>query len=199
MPPGEGAPPEPTFFATPADFRAWLEANHQTAPEILVGFYKKKTGLSSMTWSESVDQALCFGWIDGRGGSFGDHAHAIRFTPRRAGSTWSLVNVNKVEKLMAEGLMREAGLRAFEARKEAKTGVYSFEQGDIALSPEDEALIAANEAAWENWQKFPPGYRKAATWWIVSAKQAGTRSRRLQTLIEDSANGLRIKHLRRNG
>lgn len=199
MPPGEGAPPEPTFFATSAGFRAWLEANHDSASELLVGFHKKGSGIPSLTWPESVEHALRFGWIDSIRRSFGPDSYTIRFTRRRAGSTWSAVNIRMAERLIAEGRMHENGLRAFEAGKQETSRIYSFEQGEIALSAEDEARIAANPAAWEQWQKFPPSYRKQATWWVLSAKQAATRSRRLLTLIEDSANGMRLKHLRRNG
>jgi uncharacterized protein YdeI (YjbR/CyaY-like superfamily) len=188
---------EPRFFATSADFRVWLEANHASAPELLVGFHKKGSGLPSMTWPESVEQALCFGWIDGIRRTLDETAYTIRFTPRRPGSTWSAVNIRTVERLTAEGLMHEPGLRAFEAGKKEHSRTYSFEQGEIALSTEDEARIAANPAAWEQWQKFPPSYRKQATWWVISAKRAETRTRRLQQLIEDSARGERLAHMRR--
>lgn len=183
---------EPVFFANPGEFHTWLEQNHTTAPELLVGYYRKGSGKPSMTWAESVEQALCFGWIDGVRRSVGDDAYSIRFTPRRPKSNWSLVNVRTVERLIAEGRMTETGLRAFEARGEATTGTYSFEQGEVALTAEDEALIRANPDAWTQWQKFPPSYRKQASWWVVSAKQAATRSRRLQQLIDDSARGERI-------
>jgi len=188
---------EPTFFATPADFRAWLEANHTSATELLVGFHKKGSGLPSITWPESVEQALCFGWIDGIRRTIDETSYTIRFTPRRQGSTWSVINIRLVERLTAEGLMREPGLRAFQARTGANSGVYSFEQDNVALSREDEDRIAANPAAWDQWHKFPPSYRKQATWWVISAKRPETRSRRLQRLIEDTAHGKRLAHLRR--
>lgn len=185
---------EPVFFANPGEFRAWLQEHHESEPELLVGYYKKRSGKPSMTWAESVEQALCFGWIDGVRRSVGEDAYSIRFTPRRRGSNWSLVNVRLGEKLTAEGLMTEAGQRAFEAR--TTSGTYSFEQDNVALSDEDEAVIRANPKAWTQWQQFPPSYRKQATWWVVSAKQPATRSRRLQQLIEDSARGQRIAPLR---
>jgi uncharacterized protein YdeI (YjbR/CyaY-like superfamily) len=188
---------EPRFFATPDELRAWFEANHASEPELLVGFHKKASGMPSITWPESVEQALCFGWIDGIRRSYGETSYTIRFTPRRRGSTWSAVNIRLVERLIAEGLMLEPGIRAFEARKSENSAVYSFEQGDVALSPEDEALIAANPDAWEQWQKFPPSYRKLATWWVISAKRPDTRSRRLQQLIEGSASGERVGPWRR--
>ncbi len=188
---------DPIFFATPAEFRQWLHANHETETELYVGFYKKSSGLSSLTWQEAVEQALCFGWIDGIRRTIDSVSYTNRFTPRKRNSHWSLINVQSVERLTAAGQMYPAGLAAFEARKTANTGNASFEQGNVALSPEDEALIAANPAAWENWQAFPPGYRKQATWWVTSARLAATRSRRLQQLIEDASRGERIAPLRR--
>jgi uncharacterized protein YdeI (YjbR/CyaY-like superfamily) len=188
---------DPVFFATPADFRAWLEANHSSTPELLVGFHKKGSGIPSLTWPESVEQALRFGWIDGIRRSLGPHSYTIRFTPRRPRSTWSAVNIRIAERLIAQGQMHEGGLRAFQAGREETSRIYSFEQGEIALSADDEAHIAANPAAWNQWQKFPPSYRKQATWWVISAKRPETRSRRLQQLIEDTARGERLAHLRR--
>ncbi|HEX2149602.1 MAG TPA: YdeI/OmpD-associated family protein [Actinomycetota bacterium] len=189
---------DPIFFATPADFRAWLEENHQTADEVVVGYYKKKAGKPSMSWSESVDQAPCFGWIDGKGKSLGDEAHTIRFTPRRPRSNWSEVNIKKVEELTKAGLMRPAGLAAFEKREEARSGVYSYEQRHLAtLTEEQEAEFKANPAAWEWFNAAAPSYRKAAIFWVASAKREETRTRRLQQLIDDSAAGLEVPPLRR--
>lgn len=189
---------DPIFFATPADFRAWLEENHQTADEVVVGYYKKKAGKPSMTWSESVDQALCFGWIDGKGKSLGDEAHTIRFTPRRPRSNWSEVNIKKVEELTKRGLMRPAGLAAFEKREEARSGVYSYEQRHLAtLTEEQEAEFKANPAAWEWFNAAAPSYRKAAIFWVASAKREETRTKRLRQLIDDSAAGLEVPPLRR--
>lgn len=189
---------EPTFFPSPAEFRAWLEENHETAGEVLVGFYKKKAGKPSMTWSESVDQALCFGWIDGKGRSLGDEAHTIRFTPRRPKSNWSAINIAKVARLTEAGLMRPAGLAAFEKREEARSGVYSYEQRHLAkLTPEQEAEFRANPEAWEWFQATAPSYRKTAIFWVTSAKRPETVAKRLRQLIDDSAAGLEVPPLRR--
>jgi uncharacterized protein YdeI (YjbR/CyaY-like superfamily) len=150
-----------------------------------------------MSWSEAVDQALCFGWIDSRANSIDEDHYMQRFTPRKPGSNWSKVNVEKVAKLTRDGRMRPAGLAAFEQRTGDKTGVYSFEQADAALPPEYEERLRANEAAAEYFDQKPPWYRRTATHWVVSAKREETRLRRLAQLIEDSANGLDIKPLRR--
>jgi uncharacterized protein YdeI (YjbR/CyaY-like superfamily) len=187
---------KPIFFATPEEFRAWLEENHETATELLVGFHKKGSGKPSITWPESVEQALCFGWIDGVRRSLGDESYTIRFTPRKPSSTWSRVNLEKVEELGRRGLMRPAGLRAYDERREAKTGIYSYEQREAAELPaEYEERLRANPAAWEFWTARPPSYRKAAVWWVVSAKREETRERRLRTLIEDSENGRTVAPL----
>ncbi len=188
--------PKPKFFATPAKFRAWLEAHHATAKELLVGYYKVSTGKPSMTWPESVDEALCFGWIDGVRHSLGDEAYAIRFVPRRPTSIWSAINVAKVKALTAAGKMRPAGLRAFAKRTAAKTGVYSFERNAAAvLAPDQEARLRANAKATAFFTAQAPWYQRAAIHWVISAKQAATRERRLQTLIADSAAGRRIRSL----
>jgi uncharacterized protein YdeI (YjbR/CyaY-like superfamily) len=191
---------EPTFFATPEDFRAWLEEHHESASELLVGFYKVRTGIPGMTWSQSVDEALCFGWIDGKGKRIDDKSHTIRFTPRRKGSIWSAVNVAKVAKLTEEGRMRPAGLAAFEARREDRTAVYSFERDNPArFSPEHEAQLRAHAVAREFFENQAPWYRRAATHWVTSAKRPDTRDRRMASLIEDSAAGRRIRSLARPG
>jgi uncharacterized protein YdeI (YjbR/CyaY-like superfamily) len=188
------------FFATPAEFRAWLEEHHETATELLVGYHRKATGKPSMSWEESVEQALCFGWIDGIRRSLGDEAYTIRFTPRKPRSTWSAVNVAKVEELKRRGLMRPAGLRAYELRTEERTGIYSYERLEAAaFSPEQEARFRANEAAWEWFQSRPPSYRRPATHWVVSAKREDTRRRRLETLIACSAEGRKVPPLARPG
>ncbi len=190
---------EPMFFATAADFRAWLEANHATAGEILVGFHKVGTGRPSMTWPESVDQALCFGWIDGVRRSLGSDSYVIRFTPRKAASTWSRVNVTKAKALIRLGQMTPAGLAAFECRSDERTGVYSFESGPKALAPDQEAEFKRNRQAWSWFQGQAPSYRRTAIHWVLSAKRAETRRSRLETLIGDSAAGRKIKPLRRPG
>ena len=152
--------------------------------------YKKHTGKRAMSWSEAVDQALCFGWIDGRANAIDEDRYMQRFTPRRPGSNWSKINIEKVARLTDEGRMRPAGVRAFEARKEDRSGVYSFEQRDEAKLPEEyEQRIRANAAAWEYWEARPPGYRKTATFWVMSAKREETRERRLGQLIGCSAEG----------
>jgi uncharacterized protein YdeI (YjbR/CyaY-like superfamily) len=192
--------PEPTFFATPADFRRWLERHHRSESVLLVGFYKKDSGRPSVTWPESVAEALCFGWIDGVRRRVDDESYSIRFTPRKPGSTWSKVNLEKTRELIESGRMRPAGLRALEERDPENSGTYSYEQRDAArLSPEAEARFRADTEAWSFFQSQPPGYRKTATFWVVSAKRAETRARRLETLIEDSASRRRIGPLRREG
>ena len=162
-----------------------------------MGYWKKHTAKPSLTWSEAVDQALCFGWIDGRVNRIDDESHMQRFTPRRPGSNWSKVNVEKVAKLTEAGLMRPAGLAAFEKRTDAKTGVYSFEREDAQLSPEFEERLRANPAAAEYFDSRPPWYRRTAAHLVMSAKREDTRERRLERLIGDSAAGRDIKELRR--
>jgi uncharacterized protein YdeI (YjbR/CyaY-like superfamily) len=178
---------KPVFFASPSEFRSWLERHHDTTSEVLVGFYKKASGRPSITWPEAVEQALCFGWIDGVRKSLDDTRYTIRFTPRTARSTWSAVNIKKANELIESGLMQPAGLEAFKKRTEAKSGIYSYEQRHAAQFDEtQEAQFRANKKAWDFFQSKPPSYRKAATWWVVSAKKEETRLRRLAKLIEDS-------------
>jgi uncharacterized protein YdeI (YjbR/CyaY-like superfamily) len=188
--------PEPIFFSSPQEFYDWLEEHHETESEVYVGFYKTHTGKRAMTWSESVDQALCFGWIDGRTNAIDEDRYMQRFTPRRPGGNWSKINVEKVAKLKEAGLMRPAGLAAFERRTEERTGVYSFER-DTQLAPEYDARLRANRAAAEYFESRPPWYRRTAIHLVMSAKREETRERRLAQLIEDSANGVDIKQLRR--
>lgn len=185
------------FFATPAEWAAWLEEHHGKRSELLVGFYKRDSGKPSMTWHESVDVALCFGWIDGVRRRIDDQSYSIRFTPRKATSIWSAVNCRRVGELKKQGLMRPAGLKAFEAREKTRSGVYSFEQQEVQFSPEQERRLRAAKPAWEFFEARPAWYRKAATWWVVSAKQEKTRERRLAQLIEDSENGRTLAHLTR--
>lgn len=184
-------PLQPTYFPTAADFRRWLETHHEAAPELLVGFWKKGTGKPSIDWPQARDQALCFGWIDGLRKSLGDDAYTIRFTPRRKGSIWSKVNVERFEALKADGLMTSAGERAYEENK-GKSGLYAYERELAALGPEDEAKFRKNKAAWADWEKRPPGYRKVVLHWVTSAKKPETRARRLAILIESSAKGEKI-------
>lgn len=192
--------PEPTFFATPAAFRRWLAKHHATAEELWVGFHRTATGRPSITWPQSVDEALCFGWIDGVRRTLDAERYVIRFTPRKRRSTWSLVNTRRAEALIRDGRMQPAGLRAFEARDAARSGIYSFEQRETArLDAAAEARFRAAAAAWRFWEAQPAGYRKIAAYWVVSAKREDTRARRLDTLIADSAAGRRIAPLRRPG
>ncbi len=190
--------PEPLFFETQAEFRAWLERNHASADELHVGFYKKAAKVPSIVWEEARDEALCFGWIDGRLNRIDERSHMIRFTLRRTGSIWSKVNVARFEALEAEGAMTDAGRAAYAGRREDRTGVYSFERETEAVLPDEfEKLLRANQAASEFFDAQPPGYRRTAIHLVISAKRAETRERRMQQLIDDSAAGLRIKQLRR--
>jgi uncharacterized protein YdeI (YjbR/CyaY-like superfamily) len=184
-----------TFFATSEKFRAWLAKHHDSAPELWVGFWKVGTGKPSITWPQAVDQALCYGWIDGVRRSLGDESYRIRFTPRRAGSTWSNVNVARVAELTKAGLMTPAGLAAYERRMPEKTGRYAYEREHATFDAAQEKAFRANAAAWAFWQAQPPWYRRNATFWVVSAKRQETRDRRFATLVEDSAAGLRLARL----
>ena len=187
---------QPTFFATSGEFRAWLPEHPADARELLVGFYKKGSGKPSITWPEAVDEALCFGWIDGVRRSIDDDSYSIRFTPRRARSTWSAVNIRRAQELEREGRMHPAGLAAFAARRDDESAVYSYEQRhEAALDDEQLREFRANEPAWAFFESQPRSYRKAAVWWIVSAKKEETKRRRLATLIEDSARGRRVPPL----
>jgi uncharacterized protein YdeI (YjbR/CyaY-like superfamily) len=185
------------FFATPADFRAWLEAHHAAETELLVGFYRRSTGRPSITWKESVDEALCFGWIDGVRRSVDAESYLIRFTPRQKRSIWSAVNIKRVGELIAEGRMTPAGLAAFERRTDDRSAVYSHERRHAAqLEPEQQARLEADAAAWGWFRGQAPSYRRAALHWVTSAKRPETRERRLVTLIADCAAGEKIKPLR---
>ena len=181
----------PTYFSTQADFRTWLQANHERAGELLVGFHKKGSGLPSIDWPQARDEALCFGWIDGVRKSLGTSAYTIRFTPRRKGSIWSRVNIERFKALDEEGRMTEAGRRAFEEGKE-RTDHYAYENEERPLAPEEERVFRANAKAWADFEARPPGYRKVALFWVTSAKKPETRAKRLATLIDDSAAGRKI-------
>ena len=180
------------FFDSAQDFRDWLEAHHASADQIWVGFHKKASGRSGLTYAEAVDEALCYGWIDGLTRRRDEDTYVQRFTPRRPGSNWSTVNIAKVAELTREGRMRPAGLRAFEQRTPARSGVYSYENRPAELPEEYTATFRQNERAWEWFSGQPASYRRAATWWVVSAKREETRERRLGALIERSAAGRRI-------
>ena len=188
---------KPTFFKTQADFRGWLEKHHESSRELLVGFYKKSSGRPSITWPESVDEALCFGWIDGVRRSIDGISYTIRFTPRRSTSIWSSINIKRAQELIEQGLMRPAGLKAFQARKENKSGIYSYEQRSEKLPEPYESEFKKNKTAWDFFQAQPPWYRKTVGWWIVSAKKEETRMNRLATLIEESASGRPLRQLTR--
>ena len=184
--------PAPKFFATPAAFRDWLEKNHDKASELLVGFYKRDSGRPSMTWPESVDQALCFGWIDGVRRRVDDVSYTIRFSRRRKGSIWSAINIRRATELHKLGHMHEAGRRAFEARSEQKSRIYSYERETASFTPEQEKQFRANKKAWKFFREQPPGYRRVATHYVVSAKREETRDRRLARLIDESAHHRRL-------
>jgi len=183
---------KPKFFRSPTDLRDWLEKNHATTRELWIGYYKKSSRKPSITWPESVEEALCFGWIDGIRKSIDEISYTNRFTPRRPGSTWSAINIERVRVLSAQGLMQPAGLKAFQARKENKSGIYSYEQRGDQLAEPYASKFRRNKAAWNFFQAQPPSYRKVANWWIVSAKREDTRLRRLVKVIEASAEGRRL-------
>jgi uncharacterized protein YdeI (YjbR/CyaY-like superfamily) len=186
------------FFGTRSAFRAWLERHHDRKPELWVGFRRKGSGKPSITLAEAVEEALCFGWIDSVLKSIDDDSYAIRFTPRKSRSHWSLVNVRRVEELARRGLMRPAGMRAFEGRSEERTGLASYERKDPPrLDAASERRFRANEKAWRWFQAQASWYRKAAIHWIVSAKRQETRLKRLTTLIEDSRRGRTVPPLSR--
>jgi len=178
---------KPTFFRTPLHFRRWLEKNHGKRSELLVGYYRKSTGKPSITWEESVEQALCFGWIDGIRKSLGDESYAIRFTPRKLSSNWSAVNIRLVGKLKKAGLMTKAGLDIFNARRTDHAN-YSYEHGKVTpLSRELEARFRRNKEAWKYFQSQPPSYRNPCTRWVMTGKQESTRDKRLEVLLASSA------------
>jgi uncharacterized protein YdeI (YjbR/CyaY-like superfamily) len=190
--------PTPTFFASPAEFRQWLEEHHADVQELWVGFHKRSTGKPSLTWPESVDCALSFGWIDGLRKSVDASSYCIRFTPRKPTSTWSAINIRRVAELKKMGLVHPAGLAAFERRKEEKSKIYSYEQRETARLPaEFEKQFRAHQKAWGFFQSQPPWYRRIASFWVVSAKREETRAKRMATLINDSAEGRTIKPLTR--
>jgi uncharacterized protein YdeI (YjbR/CyaY-like superfamily) len=185
---------EGTFFATPAAFRRWLAKHHDSETELWVGFHKRATGKPSLTWPESVDEALCYGWIDGLRQRVDEARYRIRFTPRRASSIWSAVNIRRMPELIAAGRVAPAGLAAFEKRDEAKSAIYAYEQRKLAaFSPEDEKRFRRNRAAWKFFEAQPPGYRRMMTFWVVNAKREATRRKRLDALIDRSAKGERFE------
>jgi uncharacterized protein YdeI (YjbR/CyaY-like superfamily) len=183
---------KPRFFRRPDDFRGWLEKNHATVSELWIGFYKKDSGKPSITWPESVDEALCFGWIDGLRKRVDEISYKIRFTPRRRGSIWSAINIKRAQELTKEKRMRPAGAQAFEARIENKSGIYSYEQRSAELPEPYAKILKKNKTAWDFFQTQPLSYRKMIGWWIVSAKKEETRSVRMAKLIAASAKRERL-------
>ena len=186
---------DPTYFASAAELRAWLAAHHATAGALLIGFYKKSAAVAGLSQHDAVDEALCYGWIDGVVRRVDDQRYAVRFSPRKPHSTWSLVNVQRAEALIAAGRMQPPGLAAWAAREAAHTGRYSFEQAHVAFDPDLAALCRGDAAAWAGFQAQAPSYCRAATWWVMQAKQEATRRRRLARLMEVSAQGERLPNV----
>ena len=180
---------KPRFFRSAAECRAWLDKHHDTARELWFGFYKKNAGQTGISYREALDEALCFGWIDGLKKRVDDERYMMRFTPRQPKSVWSAVNVRRVEELRKQGLVAPSGLVAFERRDKAKTEQYSYERRTRGLDPRYERMFQSNRPAWTFFQSQAPSYRRTATWWVMSAKQEDTRQRRLAALIKRSANG----------
>ncbi len=186
-----------TFFKSQSDLRKWFAKHHLTSQELWAGYYKKSSGKPSITWPESVDEALCVGWIDGIRKSVDEDSYTIRFTPRKQRSTWSAVNIKRAQELIDQGLMQQAGLKAFQAREENRSGIYSYEQRSPELPDPYQRLLKKNPAAWKFFQAQPPSYRRAANWYVLSAKKEETRLKRLEQLIEDSAQGRTIPQFTR--
>jgi uncharacterized protein YdeI (YjbR/CyaY-like superfamily) len=182
----------PIFFATPADLRQWFENNHDREKELLVGFYKVNSGKAGITWPESVDQALCFGWIDGIRKTIDQESYCNRFTPRKPGSNWSAVNINKVAALQQQGLMHPAGLASFDKRTEDRSRVYAYEKTPAPLAQEYEKRFRENQKAWAFFQSQAPYYHRVALNWVMTAKQEKTRLSRLDTLIASSEAGRKV-------
>jgi uncharacterized protein YdeI (YjbR/CyaY-like superfamily) len=180
------------FFASAAAFRAWLDEHHASAAEVWVGFFKKQSGRGGITYAEALDEALCYGWIDGIRKRVDDDSYTNRFTPRTARSVWSAVNIKRAGELAAAGRMQPAGLAAFNARDERRSGQYSYEERQRPLDAPYEALFRSNLAAWDFFAAQPPSYRRTASWWVMSAKKEETRLRRLATLIGASEQGQRL-------
>lgn len=183
---------QPKFFRDTRTFRAWLEKNHAKETELLVGYHKVSTGKPSMTWSESVDQALCFGWIDGIRRSIDAESYCIRFTPRKPTSNWSAINIRKVAELTAQGLMHPAGIAAFEKRNNGRSAIYGYEQRPERLPAAMEKIFKANRTAWEFFSRQAPSYQRGVMHWIISAKQEATRRSRLEKAITASAQQKRL-------
>ncbi len=183
---------KPKYFKTPVEFGKWLQKNHSSEKELLVGFYKKDSGKPSITWPESVDEALRHGWIDGIRRRVDDASYTIRFTPRKPRSIWSAVNMGRVQELMKQGRVQAAGMKAFEARTENRSGIYAYEQRKDRLDDPYQGALERNKKAWAFYRAQAASYRRAANWWVVSAKQEATRLTRLGKLVELSAQGKRL-------
>lgn len=186
---------QPTFFSNSKDFRKWFEKNHEKSKELLVGFYKVTSGKKSITWRESVDEAICFGWIDGVRKSIDSESYCIRFTPRKPGSIWSAINIKKVEELTKKELMHPSGHSAFSKRKESKSRIYSYEKEPETLSPGFLKKFKANKNEWVFFQSMAPSYQRTCVHWIMTAKQEATKMKRLEELINDSTMERKIKRL----
>src|SRR5438876_9173089 len=181
-----------TYFRSPTDLRKWFAKHYAAEQELWAGYYKKGSGKPSITWPESVDEALCVGWIDGIRKSVDEERYTVRFAPRNRSSTWSAVNIKRARELKRQGLRQASGLEAFKARRENKSGIYSYEQRSAELSEPYITQLKKNKAAWKFFESQPPGYRKQMNWWIVSAKTEETRLKRLEKLIDESGAGRRI-------
>jgi uncharacterized protein YdeI (YjbR/CyaY-like superfamily) len=186
---------KPRYFRSAVEFRRWLEKNHASANELWLGLYKKASDKKGITYKEAVDEGLCFGWIDGLVKGVDENSYMQRFTPRRPNSIWSAVNIKRIQELMEEDRVHEAGMKAFLERDPSRAGLYSFENEPQTLPKDQEKRFRAHGRAWRFFGAQPPGYRRAAIWWVVSAKRDDTKERRLSQLIEDSAAGRRVKHL----
>lgn len=183
---------KPRFFSVPAQFRLWLERNHDRETELLVGFHKNASGKKSVTYNEALDEALCFGWIDGVRKNLDETSYTIRFSPRKPRSIWSNINVNHVERLIKDGRMHAAGLEVYARRDPKRTGIYSFENRPREFAPEYEKQFRANKKAWKFFEQQPPSYKRTLIFWVMQAKQETTRTRRLERLISECANEVRL-------
>jgi uncharacterized protein YdeI (YjbR/CyaY-like superfamily) len=190
-------PKELLYFKTPGELRKWYKSHHKKSSELWLAFFKKESGKQSVTYPEALDEALCFGWIDGIRKKIDREVYTIRFTPRKPKSYWSAVNIKKANALIESGKMETPGLNEFEKRDKKKSGSYSFERANVKFSLALGKKFRSNKTAWKNFLSMPPSYQRPATWWVMSAKQEETRLKRLQQLISDSENGLRIKQMRR--
>lgn len=188
---------EPTYFSSPGEWRAWLARHHASATEIWVGFHRVSSGKPTLTWPQSVDEALCFGWIDGIRKRVDDERYAIRFTRRKVTSTWSAVNIRRVAELEAEGRMHDAGRQAFAARREDRSSIYSYERRPAALPTAHESAFRKQPRAWQFFEAQAPSYRRTAIAWVMGAKQEATRERRRAQLIECSREGRRLDQFTR--